>query len=43
MINLPGIEDKSVADRLRHEAEEILEAAEESAKQARQIVVEKIG
>jgi glutamate formiminotransferase/formiminotetrahydrofolate cyclodeaminase len=43
MINLPGIEDKTVAARLRAEAEEVLAKAEESVKLARQTVVEKIG
>lgn len=43
MINLPGIEDKAVADKLKSEAEQVLAEAEESVKLARRTVVEKIG
>ncbi len=43
MINLSGIEEKATAERIKAEADETLAKAEELAKQARQIVVEKIG
>jgi formiminotetrahydrofolate cyclodeaminase len=42
-INLPGIEDKSLAEKMSSEAERILEEAEVIVKQARQTVVETIG
>lgn len=42
-INLPGIEDKSTADKIKAEADDILKKSEDLAKQAREIVVDKIG
>ncbi len=42
-INLPGIEDKVVAEEIDTEARRILEQAEEKVKTAREIVTEKIG
>ena len=42
MINLPGIEDREIVDKIKTEAESILAQAEESVKLARRIVVEKI-
>jgi glutamate formiminotransferase/formiminotetrahydrofolate cyclodeaminase len=42
-INLPGIEDKSTSDRIGADADKTLKKADELAKQAREIVVEKIG
>ncbi len=42
-INLPGINDRAIADKIDAEARKILAAAETKARLAREIVIEKIG